>query len=102
MGPDRFSPPTALRAQIASGAAPAFSQERFRARNALLRSGLFTTSLFPSGRGERDFPEEIMMSKKIVAALLLSSALVLSACNTVEGAGKDVQSAGKAVEKSAN
>ena len=42
------------------------------------------------------------MSKKIVAALLLSSALVLSACNTVEGAGKDVQSAGKAVERSAD
>lgn len=42
------------------------------------------------------------MSKKIVATLLLSSALVLSACNTVEGAGKDVQSAGKAVEKSAD
>jgi len=42
------------------------------------------------------------MSKRIVAALLLSSALVLSACNTVEGAGKDVQSAGKAVEKSAD
>ena len=39
------------------------------------------------------------MSKKIVAAMLLSSALVLSACNTVEGAGRDVQSAGKAVEK---
>ncbi|AUW57467.1 entericidin EcnA/B family protein [Sphingobium sp. SCG-1] len=39
------------------------------------------------------------MSKKIIAAMLLSSALVLSACNTVEGAGKDVQSAGKAVEK---
>jgi predicted small secreted protein len=46
--------------------------------------------------------EEINMSKKIVATLLLSSALVLSACNTVEGAGKDVQSAGKAVEKSAD
>ncbi|CAN5483716.1 entericidin A/B family lipoprotein [soil metagenome] len=42
------------------------------------------------------------MSKKIVAALLLSSALVLSACNTVEGAGKDVQSAGKAVERTAD
>jgi predicted small secreted protein len=42
------------------------------------------------------------MSKKIVAAMLLSSALVLSACNTVEGAGKDVQSAGKAVERTAN
>jgi predicted small secreted protein len=42
------------------------------------------------------------MSKKIAAALLLSSVIVLSACNTVEGAGKDVQSAGKAVEKSAD
>ncbi|PZU57781.1 MAG: entericidin EcnA/B family protein [Sphingobium sp.] len=42
------------------------------------------------------------MSKKIVAALLLSGALVLSACNTVEGAGKDVQSAGKAVENAAD
>lgn len=42
------------------------------------------------------------MSKKIIAAMLLSSALVLSACNTVEGAGKDVQSAGKAVENAAD
>ncbi|CAH0349513.1 hypothetical protein BH11PSE5_BH11PSE5_08980 [soil metagenome] len=42
------------------------------------------------------------MSKKIIAAMLLSSALVLSACNTVEGAGKDVQSAGQAVEKAAD
>jgi predicted small secreted protein len=42
------------------------------------------------------------MSKKIIAALLLSGALVLSACNTVEGAGKDVQSAGKAVENAAD
>lgn len=42
------------------------------------------------------------MSKKIAAALLLSSVIALSACNTVEGAGKDVQSAGKAVEKSAD
>jgi predicted small secreted protein len=33
---------------------------------------------------------------------LLSGALVLSACNTVEGAGKDVQSAGKAVENAAD
>lgn len=42
------------------------------------------------------------MSKKIIAAVLLSGALVLSACNTVEGAGKDVQSAGKAVENAAD
>ncbi len=42
--------------------------------------------------------------KKIIAAamLLLSGALALSACNTVEGAGKDVQSAGKAVENAAD
>ena len=42
------------------------------------------------------------MTRKIMAALLLSGALVLSACNTVEGAGKDVQSAGKAVENAAD
>lgn len=42
------------------------------------------------------------MSKKIVAALLLSGSLLLAACNTVEGAGRDVQSAGKAVEDAAD
>ncbi|MBH1991909.1 MAG: entericidin A/B family lipoprotein [Sphingomonadaceae bacterium] len=42
------------------------------------------------------------MAKKIFTALMLTGALMVTACNTVEGAGKDVQSAGKAVEKSAN
>ncbi|RVT42034.1 entericidin A/B family lipoprotein [Sphingobium algorifonticola] len=42
------------------------------------------------------------MSKKIIAAMLLTSALALGACNTVEGAGRDVQSAGKAVERAAD
>ena len=42
------------------------------------------------------------MSKKIVTALLLTGSLLVAACNTVEGAGRDVQSAGEAVEKSAN
>ncbi|CAM5517384.1 entericidin A/B family lipoprotein [Sphingobium scionense] len=42
------------------------------------------------------------MTKTIVTALLLTGSLLVAACNTVEGAGKDVQSAGKAVEKSAN
>ncbi|WP_298394767.1 entericidin A/B family lipoprotein [Sphingobium sp.] len=42
------------------------------------------------------------MTKKILAALLLTSSLMVAACNTVEGAGRDVQSAGKAVERSAN
>ncbi len=41
------------------------------------------------------------MTKKIVAAVLLTGSLMLAACNTVEGAGKDVQSAGQAVEKAA-
>ncbi len=42
------------------------------------------------------------MTRKILTAALLVSALGLAACNTVEGAGKDVSSAGKAVSKTAN
>lgn len=42
------------------------------------------------------------MTKKILAALLLSGSLLVAACNTVEGAGRDVQSAGQAVEDAAN
>lgn len=40
--------------------------------------------------------------KRITLALaLLASTGLLAACNTVEGAGKDIKSAGKAIEKSA-
>ncbi|HUD90214.1 entericidin A/B family lipoprotein [Sphingobium sp.] len=42
------------------------------------------------------------MAKKILTALLLTGSLMVAACNTVEGAGRDVQSAGEAVERSAN
>lgn len=42
------------------------------------------------------------MAKKIFTALLLTGSLMVAACNTVEGAGRDVQSAGEAVERSAN
>lgn len=42
------------------------------------------------------------MTKKWIAALMLSGSLMLAACNTVEGAGRDVQSAGKAVEDAAD
>jgi len=42
------------------------------------------------------------MTKKILATLLLTGSLLTAACNTVEGAGRDVQSAGKAVEKAAD
>lgn len=42
------------------------------------------------------------MTQKILAALLLTGSLMVAACNTVEGAGRDVQSAGEAVEKAAD
>ncbi len=42
------------------------------------------------------------MTKKILAVLLLSGSLMIAACNTVEGAGQDVQSAGQAVEDAAD
>ncbi|MEJ7925521.1 entericidin A/B family lipoprotein [Sphingobium sp. AN641] len=42
------------------------------------------------------------MTKKLITALLLSGSLFVTACNTVEGAGRDVQSAGQAVEKAAD
>ena len=42
------------------------------------------------------------MAKKIITALLRTGSLMVAACNTVEGAGRDVQSAGKAVEDAAD
>jgi predicted small secreted protein len=40
--------------------------------------------------------------KKFTAVLLLGSiVLALSACNTISGAGKDIQKAGEAVEEAA-
>ena len=42
------------------------------------------------------------MAKKIFTALLLAGSLMVAACNTVEGAGRDVQSAGQAVEDAAD
>ena len=46
------------------------------------------------------------MIGKIIASLLsaiflLSTASMLSACNTIEGAGKDVQAGGKAIKDEA-
>jgi len=42
------------------------------------------------------------MTRTIIAAFFIGSSLLLSACNTVEGAGRDVQSVGKAMEKAAD
>ena len=47
------------------------------------------------------FRKELFMVRKFVAVALIVAGLGLSACNTVEGAGKDVKSAGSAVEGAA-
>lgn len=41
------------------------------------------------------------MRKTIIIAATLFAGLAVTACNTVEGAGKDVSSAGKAVSETA-
>ncbi|MCW4463055.1 entericidin A/B family lipoprotein [Sphingomonas sp. BT-65] len=40
--------------------------------------------------------------RKVLAMALIVSGLALSACNTVEGVGKDVKSAGDTVAKTAD
>ena len=40
--------------------------------------------------------------RKMIGIALAASAFLVSACNTVEGVGQDVQSAGEAVEDVAN
>lgn len=48
-------------------------------------------------------PEEIQMVQKLVGWFALSSAvLLLSACNTMEGFGKDVQKVGGKIEQKAD
>lgn len=42
------------------------------------------------------------MIRTITLATLIASTLILSACNTVRGIGRDVESVGKTVEKSAD
>lgn len=53
-----------------------------------------------------DAPEQLFgvmtMVRKIVALFALTTSLALGACNTVEGVGEDVQSAGEAVEDAAD
>jgi predicted small secreted protein len=42
-----------------------------------------------------------MMEKLAVLVVLMGFALGLAACNTIEGAGKDVKAAGQGIEKAA-
>jgi predicted small secreted protein len=68
--------------------------ERFVGRRVLICvTGMAQTNLSLS------FSRRRSMTKKIFAALLLTGSLMVAACNTVEGAGRDVQSAGEAVER---
>lgn len=41
------------------------------------------------------------MLKKIVTLALVTSGFALAACNTIEGAGKDVESVGEAAQDAA-
>lgn len=40
--------------------------------------------------------------RKLLGVMVVAGALMVSACNTVEGVGKDVSSAGKTVAKTAD
>ncbi len=40
--------------------------------------------------------------RKLLGSALVAGMLMIAACNTVEGAGEDLQSAGAAVEKAAD
>lgn len=44
----------------------------------------------------------LISSKKFVVAALLMALTGLSACNTMEGAGEDIQAGGRALENSAD
>ena len=44
----------------------------------------------------------IFEAKRVLLALIVLPLLALGACNTMEGAGQDMQSAGKAVERTAD
>ena len=57
-------------------------------------------SMWPQRRGFTHQRKLIM--KTITAFLAISLLAVLTGCNTVEGAGKDVKATGAAVEKAAD
>ena len=50
---------------------------------------------------ERFFKEQEMLSKFAIAVLSVFFFMTMSACNTVEGIGKDIKKGGDAIEKAA-
>jgi predicted small secreted protein len=100
MSPERISPPDAFRAQIFWGSLLRVS-DISGCGTYFASAGSPPQPLDSAAIRLEFFPQETTMTKKIFAALLLTGSLMVAACNTVEGAGKDVQSAGAAVEDAA-
>jgi predicted small secreted protein len=46
-----------------------------------------------------NFPEETTMKQTLL--IIIAAAFALSACNTVQGVGKDIKKGGEAIEKAA-
>jgi predicted small secreted protein len=61
------------------------------------------TGLTDGGATARDGTDtqQVMVMNKLVALILLIAMGGLSSCNTIEGAGKDIQSGGHAVSDTA-
>jgi predicted small secreted protein len=51
--------------------------------------------------GTRIFGRKWSQAMKITTIGLLAALVLLTACNTVEGAGRDIESAGDTIEKTA-
>jgi predicted small secreted protein len=49
-----------------------------------------------------DFHWDKRAMRKLLLLTLAGAALMVSACNTIEGAGKDVASAGRAISQTAH
>ena len=58
-------------------------------------------ALFPRFPRKAERSGANIMVRKIVTLALIAGSFIVAACNTVEGAGKDVKSAGAAVEDAA-
>jgi entericidin A len=70
-------------------------------RSSRTRNEIRRRDFFPARRdARRSILEETM--RKLLGVAMVAGMLMISACNTIEGAGKDVSSAGNTVAKTAN
>jgi predicted small secreted protein len=53
-------------------------------------------------RKKRTLKREMVMKKLLMVLMLLGAVMSLTSCNTMHGAGQDVENAGAAVKKAAN